>query len=65
MPKKKLKTFTPEFKHEGFPVIIVHMDGKDLKDTKICHFDSEYNAKKYVEKSKMKKTDYQLYIKDK
>jgi hypothetical protein len=41
------------------------MDGKDLKDTKICHFDSEYNAKKYVEKSKMKKTDYQLYIKDK
>jgi hypothetical protein len=65
MPKKKLKTYIPEFKHEGFPVIIVHMDGKDLKDTKICHFDSEYNAKKYVEKSKMKKTDYQLYIKDK
>jgi hypothetical protein len=65
MPKKKLKSFTPEFKYEGFPVIIVHMDGKDLKDTKICHFDSEYNAKKYVEKSKMKKTDYQIYIKGK
>jgi hypothetical protein len=65
MPKKKLKTYTPEFKHEGFPVIIVHMDGKNLEDTKTCYFDSEYNAEKYVERSKMKKTDYQIYIKDK
>ena len=65
MPKKKLKTYTPEFKHEGFPVIIVHMDGKNLEDTKTCYFDSEYNAEKYVKRSKMKQTDYQLYIKDK
>jgi hypothetical protein len=64
MPKKTIDT-VPEFKYEGFPVIIVHKDGKDLKETKVCHFDSKHNAEKYIKRSKMKKTDYQMYIKEK
>lgn len=62
MPRKK-KDFVPEFKYDGFPVIVTHMDGKDLKDFKICHFDSEVNAKKYVDRHKFKKKDYDIYIK--
>jgi hypothetical protein len=60
---KKVEEVTPEFKYDMFPVIIVHKDGKDLKDTKTCYFDNESNAKKYIQKSKFKKTDYKMYIK--
>jgi hypothetical protein len=61
MPKKK--EFVPEFKYDGFPVIVTHKDGKDLKDFKICHFDSKVNAQKYIDRCKFKKKDYDIYIK--
>lgn len=64
MPKKKEESI-PEFKYEMFPVIIVHKDGKDLKDTKTCYFDNEVNANKYIKKSNFKKNDYKIYIKGK
>jgi hypothetical protein len=63
MPKKKLDT-VPEFKYEGFPVIVVHKDGKDLKDTKTCYFDSEYNAQKYIKRNNFKNKDYKMYLKE-
>jgi hypothetical protein len=63
MPKSKLDN-APEFKFEGFPVIVVHKDGKDLKDTKTCHFDSEYNAQKYIKRCKFGKKDYRMYVKE-
>jgi hypothetical protein len=64
MPKKTIDT-PPEFKYEGFPVIVVHKDGKDLKDVKTCHFDSQHNAKKYLDRGKFNKKDYQIYVKQK
>ncbi len=63
MPKKKLDT-VPEFKYEGFPAIVVHKDGKDLKDTKTCYFDSEYNAQKYIKRNNFKNKDYKMYLKE-
>jgi hypothetical protein len=60
---KKKKEEIPEFKYDMFPVIIVHNDGKDLKDIKTCYFDNELNANKYIKKSNFKKTDYKMYIK--
>jgi len=62
MPKSKLDN-VPEFKYDGFPVIIVHKDGKDLKDTKTCYFDSQHNAEKYIKRSKFGKKDYRMYVK--
>ena len=62
MPKKKLDV-VPEFKYEGFPVIVVHREGKELADVKTCYFDSLMNAQKYITKSNLTKKDYQLYEK--
>lgn len=59
----KQKVQKDEFPYDGFPVKIIHKDGKDLKDTKTCYFDSEHNAQKYIERSKFKKKDYQMFIK--
>jgi hypothetical protein len=52
-----------EFPHTQFPIIIIHNDGKDLKDTKKCYFQSMHYAEKYITRSNLKKTDYQLFIK--
>lgn len=49
-----------EFPHSGFPVKLIHKDGKDLKDTKTCYFQSVAHAQKYIERSKFKKKDYKL-----
>ena len=62
MPKKTLDV-TPEVKYEGFPVIIVHKEGKELADVKTCYFDSLLNAQKYITRSNFPKKDYQLYQK--
>ena len=62
MPKKKLDV-VPEFKYEGFPVIVVHREGKELADVKTCYFYSLMNAQKYITKSNFTKKDYQLYEK--
>lgn len=64
MPKKRIDVI-PEFKYEGFPVIIIHRDGKDLKDTKTCYFDSEYNAQKYITRCKFTKKDYVMHVQGK
>jgi hypothetical protein len=63
MAKAKAKIDKEEFPYDGFPVKIVHKDGKDLKDKKTCYFDSEYNAQKYIARSKFKKKDYTMTIK--
>lgn len=54
----------PEFPHSMFPIRLEHMEGKDLKDKKICFFDSKINMEKYVTRSKLKKSDYLVYEKD-
>jgi hypothetical protein len=51
------------FPHTQFPFKIVHMEGKDMMDKKICYFQSQEHADKYITKSKFKSRDYQLYIK--
>lgn len=61
MAKEKISK--EEFPYDGFPVKLVHKDGKDLKDTKTCYFDNEFNAQKYITRSKFKKKDYKLTIK--
>lgn len=53
-----------EFPHFGFPVKVVHKDGRDLKDTKTCYFQSEEHAKKYIERCKFKKKDYTIKIRE-
>ena len=51
------------FPYSQFPVKVVHKEGKDMSDTKICYFQNESHAKIYITKSKFKKKDYQIYIK--
>ena len=41
MPKKKLDV-VPEFKYEGFPVIVVHREGKEL-DGVVEHYSCSDN----------------------
>jgi hypothetical protein len=52
-----------EFPYPQFPVKVIHKDGKELKDTKICYFQNENHAQKYITRCKFKKTDYQMFIK--
>jgi len=59
----KKKTEPIEFPHVQFPFLIIHKDGKDLKDTKKCYFQSMNHAEKYIFKCKFKQKDYQLFIK--
>lgn len=51
-----------EFPYPTFPVKLIHMDGKDKKDTKTCYFQSEAHANKYIERCKFTKQDYQIYV---
>lgn len=59
-----IKPIKEEFPHPGFPIKIVHKDGKDLKDKKTCYFQCEAHAKKYIEKSQFKKKDYTITYKE-
>lgn len=61
---KKPKVTENEFPHSGFPVKLIHKDGKDLKDTKTCYFQSKAHADKYIQRCKFKKKDYTLICKD-
>lgn len=54
----------PEFPYSMFPIRLEHMEGKDLKDKKICFFDSKDNMQKYLNRSKLKKSEYQCYEKN-
>jgi hypothetical protein len=54
---KKVKE---EFPHSGFPYRLEHKEGKD---NKICFFQCEAHMKKYLEKTKLKKKDYKISIK--
>ena len=54
----------PDFPYSLFPFRLEHMEGKELKDKKICYFDSEVNMKKYITRSNLKKSEYQLYVKE-
>ena len=77
MEKKKKTTAKPKkvtsikiteadktsFPHSMFPVKLIHKDGKNLEETKICYFQNEVYAKKYIDRCKFKKSDYQIYIK--
>ena len=63
---KKLMKKQPEpieFPYTQFPVLVIHKDGKELKDTKKCYFQSMHYADKYIVKSNFKKADYQLFVK--
>lgn len=59
-----IKPVKEEFPHAGFPVKVVHKDGKELKDKKTCYFQTEDHAKKYIARSNLKKKDYTLTIKE-
>ena len=50
-----------QFPYSLFPYELIHNEGKDMKDKKTCYFDNEYNMKKYIERSNLKKKDYQVY----
>jgi hypothetical protein len=63
VPRKKLE-ITPEFKYDLFPILLVHLDGKDLKDVKYCYFSCQDHAKKYIKRHKLKKEDCKVYIKE-
>ena len=52
-----------DFPHTMFPFLVVHKDGKELKDTKKCYFQSMNHVDKYIARCKFKQKDYQLYIK--
>lgn len=59
-PKKEEKI---EFPHAQFPILIIHKDGKELKETKKCYFQNMHYAEKYITRCKFKQKDYQLFIK--
>jgi hypothetical protein len=50
------------FPYPMFPIKLIHKDGKDLKDTKICYFQSQSHADKYIARCKFTKKDYQIYV---
>lgn len=60
---KLSKSDETTFPHNQFPVKVVHKDGKDLDETKICYFQSESHAQKYIVRSKFTKKDYKMFIK--
>ncbi len=71
-PANKKKTEKPlkiteadktTFPYSMFPVKLIHKDGKNNEETKICYFQSEVYAKKYIDRCKFKKSDYQMYVK--
>lgn len=51
------------FPHTQFPILVMHKDGKELKDTKKCYFQNMNHAEQYISKCKFKQKDYQLHIK--
>ena len=53
----------PTFPYVEFPILIMHKEGKELKDTKKCYFQSMHYADKYIVRSSFKEKDYQLFIK--
>ncbi len=59
----KKKEQTIEFPHAQFPILIIHNDGKEMKDTKKCYFQNMHYAEKYIVKSNFKQKDYQLFVK--
>ena len=59
----KKKEQTIEFPHAQFPILIVHNDGKEMKDIRKCYFQNMYYAEKYIVKSNFKQKDYQLFVK--
>jgi hypothetical protein len=59
----KKKPQTIEFPHAQFPILIIHNDGKEMKDVKRCYFQDMHYAEKYIVKSNFKKADYQLFVK--
>ena len=66
--KSKLKISAEErkrFPHSMFPVKVMHMEGKELTDLKICYFTDEIYANKYIVRSKLKKDEYLMLTKQK
>jgi len=59
----KKKPETIEFPHAQFPILIIHNDGKEMKDIKKCYFQNMNHAEKYISKCKFKQKDYQLFVK--
>ena len=59
----KKKEQTIEFPHTQFPILIVHNDGKEMKDIRKCYFQNMHYAEKYIVKSNFKQKDYQLFVK--
>jgi hypothetical protein len=59
----KKKEQTIEFPHAQFPILIVHNDGKEMKDIGKCYFENMHYAEKYIVKSNFKQKDYQLFVK--
>jgi hypothetical protein len=59
----KKKEQTIEFPHAQFPILIVHNDGKEMKDIRKCYFQNMHYAEKYIVKSNFKQKDYQLFVK--
>jgi len=57
------KPETPKFPYSMFPVCVRHKDGKEMKDTKLCYFQSENHAKKYIARCNFKKKDYEMFVK--
>lgn len=51
------------FPYSMFPFLVVHKDGKDLKDTKKCYFQCQQHADKYIAKCKFTSKDYKIFIK--
>jgi hypothetical protein len=61
VPRKKLE-ITPEFKHKGFPILLLHLDGKELTDVKYCYFSCQDHAQKYIKRHNLKKENCKIYI---
>ena len=63
MSKKGKSTSMTEqkFPYSMFPVKLIHLENGN---TKTCYFQNKSHVEKYIERSKLKKNQYELYFKD-
>lgn len=58
-PKEQIIIETQPF-HVCFPFTLVHKDGKDKKEERVCYFVCQEHLDKYISRYKLNKKDYTI-----
>ena len=57
-------TKPPEFPYSQFPCKLIHMEGKEMEDKKVCFFQDKKHMQKYLDSSNLKKNQYSIFYKE-